>query len=68
MPTRYVHVGHRGRPPDFGQTLCGKLAGANTPLVEQPAAVTCPTCRRRLQAGWTLEQGLWQPPAQEEMS
>lgn len=64
MTARYVHVGHRGLPPAFGQTLCGKLAGARTPLAGQPEAVTCPTCRRRLQAGWTLEQGLWQPPAQ----
>jgi hypothetical protein len=49
---RFVHVGHRGASPDFGKTLCGKLTGLNTPLSEQPDQVNCPTCRRRLQAGW----------------
>ena len=36
MPARYVHVGHRGLAPEFSQTLCGKLAGAHTPLAWQP--------------------------------
>ncbi len=65
MPARYVHVGHRGLPPEFGQTLCGKLTGAHTPLAEQPEAVTCPTCRRRLQADWTRGQDLAQSAEQE---
>lgn len=65
MSARYVHVGHRSLPPEFGQTLCGKLAGANTPLAEQPEEVTCPTCRRRLQAGWTHGQDLAQSGQQE---
>ena len=52
LSPRFVHVGHRGTPPEFGMTLCGKLTGLNTPLSEQPHQVNCPTCRRRLQAGW----------------
>jgi hypothetical protein len=52
LPARYIHVGQRGTPPDYGQTLCGKLAGCHTPLAEQLEQITCLTCRRRLQAGW----------------
>jgi len=49
---RYVHTGSRCTPPEFGKTLCGKISGLNTPLSDLPEQVTCPICRRRLQAGW----------------
>lgn len=52
LSPRFVHVGHRGTPPDFGKTLCGRFTGMNTPLSDQPDQVSCPICRRRLQAGW----------------
>ena len=52
LSPRFVHVGHRGMPPDFGRTLCGKIAGLSTPLSDQLDQVSCPICRRRLQAGW----------------
>ena len=52
MSPRYVHTGSRCTPPEFGNTLCGKISGSNTPLSEQLDEVNCPICRRRLQAGW----------------
>ena len=52
LSPRFVHVGHRGTPPEFGKTLCGRFTGLNTPLSDQLDQVSCPICRRRLQAGW----------------
>ena len=52
MSPRFVHAGQHGTAPEFGMSLCGKLTGQRTPLADQPEQVNCPTCRRRLQAGW----------------
>jgi len=52
LSPRYVHAGQPGTPTQYGKSLCGKLMGRHTPLSKQPEQVNCPTCQRRLQAGW----------------
>ena len=45
----FVHVAKiPPRKRDYGQALCGRTIGVNTPISTDPAEVTCKTCLRRL--------------------